>query len=72
MTFQKIITWFLPAAVRDDKTHPDYYQLFTVASANIAGILGLGLIPMLLVLFESGTRLWAYLLGIVTYLITLC
>lgn len=71
MTFQQIITWFLPAGVREDKTHPDYYQMFTVASANIVGILGMGLIPILLSLFELGTHLWAYPIGVATYLITL-
>ncbi|RYD93149.1 MAG: hypothetical protein EOP50_11565, partial [Sphingobacteriales bacterium] len=71
MTFQHFITWFLPAGVRHDKTHPEYYQLYTVASANIAGILGMAIIPVLLALFHLGSQLWAYPLGVLTYLITL-
>lgn len=71
MMFQKIVTWFLPAFLRDDQTHPGYYQLYTVAIANITGTLGMAFIALMLALFGLGTQLWTYGLAIVTYVITL-
>lgn len=68
---EKLVTWFLPAHVRRNKAHRDYFEMHSMASAGIAGILVMSIIPLLLYHFEMGLHLWTYYLNVATIIITL-
>ncbi|PZR27756.1 MAG: hypothetical protein DI535_09225 [Citrobacter freundii] len=48
MLFEKIVTYFLPAEVRSDKTHPKYHALRVVLSATLIGLPLILLFPVIL------------------------
>lgn len=67
----KVITWFLPSNIRHDKTQASFYEMYGVVVANIIGCVVMSLIPLLLLYFNVGARLWTYYLAVATYFITL-
>lgn len=68
---EKLVTWFLPTHVRYNKAHRDYFEMHSMASTGIVGILVMSTIPLLLNHFRVGLHLWTYYLNVVTIIITL-
>ncbi len=71
MLSQKIIHWFLPSHVRRNRTHPDFHQMYSLVSACLAGVIAMSVIPLVLLQFGYGVRLWTYYLNVSTTLVTL-
>jgi len=67
----KIISWFLPETVRNNKAHPKYYELYTATGPIIIGTLGMCIIPLILAYFQVGKHLDLYYLNAACNVLTL-
>lgn len=68
---EKLIGWFLPENVRNNKAHERYHELYTATGPIILGTIGMCIIPLLLAYCKVGSHLGMYYLNAACNLLTL-
>ena len=71
MFHEKLIQFFLPAEMRNNKEHPRYHEFYTLASPVLAGVISIAMVPLILMAFGVGRHLWLYYLNAGCNLLTL-
>lgn len=71
MKAEKIITFFLPKAIRHNKKHPRYYELYSIAGSIFMGTAATCIFPVLLIWYDLGDYLWMFYLNAACNLVTL-
>ncbi len=63
MKAEKIINWFLPKSVRNNKEHPRHYELYSIAGSIAMGTAATCIFPILLIWYDLGDYLWMFYLN---------
>lgn len=71
MKTEKIINWFLPKDVRNNKEHPRYHELYSIAGSIAMGTAATCIFPILLIWYDMGDYLWMFYLNASCNLTTL-
>jgi len=71
MKVERIINWFLPKDVRNDKAHPRHHELYSIAGSISMGTAATCIFPILLIWYNMGEYLWMFYLSAACNLITL-
>lgn len=71
MKTERIINWFLPKNVRNNKEHPHYHELYSIAGSIAMGTAATCIFPLLLIWYDMGDYLWMFYLNAACNLATL-